>query len=320
MGFIESFMGSGLANITALHEAGNALKNTQLSVDMDIPLMPREPKEQIDLPSDVQKGLYGRALEALNKGDFETAAPLLIRAIKIDPYNYPECYGALGVCCHISGKFDIALECYDRALHLYDRRKRAISDTNSNNILSSYLPQKDADQVNIMTIDNVRENKREIMEIDPDWKSPESWYESTYTWMYYPELIRRLSEKCEKREGVKKLVAKSAVKMSGTNANIEIPVNEIRDKRKLNVAIKAVDLKLLTLTSQSICPYCKNKLKKIPLSKTRCPSCKQFLYVINWNDNTYAVTDVERRAVNRQKGREYRSYKPAKKSKPWWKL
>jgi len=295
MGFFESFMGSSLANIIGLNEVGNALKNTQLSVNMDIPVMPREPKEQIDLPSEVQKGLYGRAIKSLDQGNYEVAIPLLIRAIKIDQNNYPECYGVLGVCFHISGKFDIALECYDRALHLYDRRKRAISDTNSNNILSSYLPQKDADQVNIMTIDKVREHKREIMERNPNWESPESWYESTYTWMYYPELIRRLSEKCEKRESINK--SSSADKVKNEDEELKSPG---RSKTRPDVKDKPVD-KRYTLASDSVCPHCKVKLTKEPTLVTECPSCHILIYVRELHKHKYAVTKNQANEIDGEK-------------------
>ena len=37
------------------------------------------------------------------------------------------------------------------------------------------------------------------------------------------------------------------------------------------------------------CPYCKNGLKKVPSAKTKCPACKEFMYVRTRVDGVRAV-------------------------------
>ena len=55
------------------------------------------------------------------------------------------------------------------------------------------------------------------------------------------------------------------------------------------------------LASDRICPYCKAKLKKAPVRKTRCPSCKKFIYVwhrgggVDKSDDIYYLITAQQR-------------------------
>lgn len=47
------------------------------------------------------------------------------------------------------------------------------------------------------------------------------------------------------------------------------------------------------------CPYCNNGLKRIPKSKTRCPSCGNFIYIrTTINGQKFAVTEYEKNRVD----------------------
>ena len=49
----------------------------------------------------------------------------------------------------------------------------------------------------------------------------------------------------------------------------------------------------------SQCPYCNNGLKRIPKSKTKCPSCGNFIYVrTTINGQKFAVTEYEKSRVD----------------------
>ncbi len=49
----------------------------------------------------------------------------------------------------------------------------------------------------------------------------------------------------------------------------------------------------------SQCPYCNNKLKRIPKSKTRCPNCGNFFYVrTTIYGQKIAVTEKEKNKVD----------------------
>ena len=67
--------------------------------------------------TDIQKKLFKRAIKAFEGKKYEEAIPLLIRAIKLNPY-YPPYYSGLGNCYANLGQYDNALECYDKALDL----------------------------------------------------------------------------------------------------------------------------------------------------------------------------------------------------------
>lgn len=54
----------------------------------------------------------------------------------------------------------------------------------------------------------------------------------------------------------------------------------------------------------SLCPYCNNELKKIPKSKTRCPSCGNFIYISTTVDGQkFAVTEQEKEQISNIKRR-----------------
>lgn len=67
--------------------------------------------------SEIQRKLFQRARKAFEGKKYEAAIPLLIRAIRLNPY-YPPYYTALGTCYKNLGQYEDALECYDRALDL----------------------------------------------------------------------------------------------------------------------------------------------------------------------------------------------------------
>ena len=111
MGFIESLLGSGLANAITLQSIAGALKEASPNSGV------YERKPDIPPRTGIQKELLERAGKAIKGKKYDVALPLLIRALKLDP-NYLYYYSALGVCYHNLGKLDIALECYDKALDL----------------------------------------------------------------------------------------------------------------------------------------------------------------------------------------------------------
>ena len=149
MGFIESLLGSGLANAITLHAVSDSFKDARVTLPISIQSTGRptnnatiDPSSVASLIADVliskssearqlkyfadrtgiQKDLFYRAEKAIVSEKYDEALPLLIRAFRLDPL-YIFYYSALGVCQHNQAKFDVALECYDVALDLADRAR-----------------------------------------------------------------------------------------------------------------------------------------------------------------------------------------------------
>jgi tetratricopeptide (TPR) repeat protein len=240
MGFIESLLGSGLANAITLHSVASAFKESRSYPSADASIDASEVADALSQESadqrrlryvaqrtGIQKELLQRAEKALNEGKYDIALPLLIRALKLDPL-YLYYYGALGVCHQNQGKFDIALECYDMALDLAD--KASLSDLNK-----------------------------------------------------YIKSIQSLAKKCEK-------------KLKATTIEVNAVINGVKTDKS------GAHKNTFTLASTASCPYCGGQLKKPPIIKTHCPSCKKIIYV--WHtgsgdDIHYAVTGHQLSELNK---------------------
>jgi tetratricopeptide (TPR) repeat protein len=235
MGFIESLLGSGLANAITLHAIGSALKQQPINtIDMS---WENEPIEDKNLPTNIQKELYQRANEALNDGNYTEATSLLIRAIRTDPNNYPECYGILGICYHLSGQFDVALECYDKTLHLEEKISRSSGDMDSNRLISSYLSKNEREQIAALardgafsaiekyhlTFDSQKEKTFDKKYPTTYFKELKNTYKDLYQAVYYSSeykaTIQNLSDKCEKRESIGKGRKKVPINSDKTNTD-----------------------------------------------------------------------------------------------------
>mgnify|MGYP000303553521 CR=1 FL=1 len=119
MGFIEALLGSGISGAIALKATADAFKEESTGLGMYY--RPESPER-----TGIQKELLDRALKAIKREKHQEAIPLLIRAIKLDPY-YPIYFSTLGNCYLSLGQYDIALECYDKTLDL-DGKVYVITD------------------------------------------------------------------------------------------------------------------------------------------------------------------------------------------------
>ena len=79
MGFIESFLGSGLANAVTLRSIGDAFKEQSAKSHANVKLEFTEP------PTGIGKKLLEQVFEKMEDMKYKEALPLIFRAIELDP-------------------------------------------------------------------------------------------------------------------------------------------------------------------------------------------------------------------------------------------
>jgi hypothetical protein len=72
-----------------------------------------------------------------------------------------------------------------------------------------------------------------------------------------------------------------------------------------------VEIAKFDIENEPICPYCKKILMKFPIRKTKCPNCKNFIFIRRLNDSRFKtlITEEQAQEIDIEREKEYSKYR-----------
>ncbi len=89
---------------------------------------------------------------------------------------------------------------------------------------------------------------------------------------------------------------------------VEINVDMLKNNKvELNSDSEQFEIDGIDNIQNALCPYCKTELKKVPIRKSKCPNCKNYIFIRRLKDSNVnaLLTEVQAQEVDNEIENEY---------------